>query len=264
MIVHCCLPPLALAQVQRALPPPHRVSSSPDWDVVVARLRDRACDLVIVDPGVSGDRSAPDRLAALGAAVSNAHTTPILGYVSVTAGSVRAAHALARLGASDIVVRGVDDSPDAMAATIRRVVTDHAASRLVTAATGGFASLPTPIATAITMLFRRPELTRSVSDLARTAGTTRRSLDRHLARAGLAPARVLLACARTNAAYHLLAAGAVRPAVAASLVGYGSPRALTREFRMLTGHVPSAVPGRLTSELFTATVSRRLTRSSPP
>lgn len=264
MIVHCCLPPLAIAQVRRALPSPHRVSSSPDWDVLLAKLDERSCDLAIVDPNASGEHHAAGRLTALGRALATPSTPPILGYVSVTAGAIKAAHALARLGASEILVRGVDDAPAALMAAVRRVVTDHAAIRLVTTSTDRFASLPVPIALAITTLFRRPELTRSVSDLATTARTTRRSLDRHLARAGLAPARTLLACARTNAAFQLLAAGAVRPSGAASLLGYASPRALAREFRMLTGHVPSAVPTRLTSALFIATVSRQLIRSIPP
>jgi AraC-like DNA-binding protein len=262
--VHCCLPPLAIAQVHRALPPPHRVTSSTDWQVLLTKLRDRTCDVAIIDPAVSGDRFTAVRLDGLEETVSTGSPIPILGYVSVTAASIKAAHTLARLGASDILVRGLDDAPATLLSAVRRVVTDHAAIRLVTTSTDRFATLPSAVANAITTLFRRPELTRSVADLAATAGTTRRSLDRHLARAGLAPGRTLLACARANAAYHLLAAGATRPSHAALLVGYASSRALAREFRTLTGHVPSAVPRRLTSELFSATVSRRLLRSSPP
>jgi AraC-like DNA-binding protein len=230
--------------------------------VLLTKLRDRTCDVAIIDPAVSGDRSVADRLDGLEDAVSTGNPTPILGYVSVTAASIKAAHTLARLGASEILVRGLDDGPATLLSAVRRVVTDHAAIRLVTTSTDRFATLPSSVANAITTLFRRPELTRSVADLAATAGTTRRSLDRHLARAGLAPARTLLACARANAAYHLLAAGAARPSHAALLVGYASSRALAREFRTLTGHVPSAVPTRLTSELFSATVTRRLLRSS--
>ncbi len=252
---------MALAQIRRAYPPPHRVSSSPDWNVALARLRDHSCDVVIVDPDIGIDRPPAERVAAL--AHAGTATVPVLGYVSVTATAIKATHALARLGASDVIVRGLDDGPAALAATVQRAVTDHAATSLVRS-TGLFANLPSTIAEAVIMLFRRPDQTRTVDELAANAGTTRRSLDRHLARAGLAPARTLLACARANAAYHLLAGGSVRPAGAATIVGYASPRALAREFRALTGHVPSAVPGRLPPDLFVATVNRHLVRPAGP
>lgn len=262
MNVHCCLPSIALSQVERALPPPHRVSSSPDWNVAIAKLRDPACDAILVDPTAGSDRMAGERLAAIASTLATAQGTPIIGYVPVTTAAIKAAHRLARLGASEIVVRGLDDTAVALRATVQRVVMDHAAARLVTGAPGLLAGLPTVVADAIAMLFARPERTRSVADLARAAGTTRRTLDRLLARAGLAPARTLLSCARAHAAYRLLAAGGVRPSGVASLVGYASPRALTREFRALTGDVPSAVPSRLTSERFVASVSRRLMRGA--
>ena len=143
-------------------------------------------------------------------------------------------------------------------------MTDHAAARLVAGAPDLLAALPASVAEAVVALFSRPERTRSIDDLAATAGTTRRTLDRHLARAGLASARTLLACARAHAAYRLLATGAVRPSGAASMVGYPSPRALTREFRALTGHVPSAVPSRLSQERLMATLSRHLVRDQAP
>lgn len=225
---------------------------------MLTRLRDGACDAVIVDPDVAGERPPAERLSALAAVGPSG--VPILGYVSVTATAIKAAHTLARLGASEIIVRGFDDSAATLATTVRRAVTEHAASCLVRSSTSLFANLPARVADAVVMLFRRPERTKSVDELAATAGTTRRSLDRHLARAGLAPARTLLACARANAAYHLLAGGGIRPAGAASLIGYASPRALAREFRALTGHAPSAVPARLPPQMFLATVNRRLTR----
>ena len=260
MHIHCCLPSSALSQVERAFPPPHRVSCSADWNVAVARLRDPACDALIVDPTIGGEGATHQRLTALSAASGESRRAPIVGYVSVTASAVKAAHSLARLGASEIVVRGVDDSVAALRRTLHRVVADHAAARLVVGS-NLLAALPAAIADAIVTLFRRPERVRSVSDLAASAGTTRRSLDRYLARAGLAPARTLLACARAHAAFQLLAAGGVRLSGAARLAGYPSARALTREFRALTGQVPSGVPSRLTSDLFIATVTRRLVRS---
>jgi AraC-like DNA-binding protein len=236
------------------------VSCSADWNVTLACLRDPACDALIIDPTIGGEGATPERLTALSAASGELPTPAILGYVSVTASAVKAAHSLARIGASEIVVRGVDDSVASLRRTLHRVVADHAAARLVIGS-NLLAALPSAIAEAIVTLFRRPERVRSVPDLAASAGTTRRSLDRYLARAGLASARTLLGCARAHAAFQLLASRSVGPSGAAIRVGYPSLRALTREFRALTGHVPSGVPSRLTSDLFIATVSRRLMRS---
>ena len=261
VIVHCCLPSPSLAQVHRALPAPHRISSSPDWDVLLASVHARRFDAAIVDPGLGGEHSASERLAALTNALSATPGTPIIGYMPVTAAGVKAAHLLARLGAAEVIVRGVDDSPGALAATIRRVVTEQGAVPLVARCRELFLTLPPSLAEALAMVFHRPERTRSVADLARAANLSRRSLDRYLARAGLAPARTLLACARANAVYHLIAAGRVGPSSAAVLMNYPSARALAREFRTLTGHVPSDVPRRLRPDTFVTTVSQRLARA---
>src|SRR5215216_3212454 len=99
-------------------------------------------------------------------------------------------------------------------------------------------SRPAPPAPSSARPVTRSERVRSVSDLASEARTTRRSLDRWLARTGLAPARTLLACARANAAFHLLAGGHVRTSRAAEMLGYTSSRALARELHSLTGHAP--------------------------
>lgn len=264
MIVHSCLPPPSLAQLQRALRPPHRVANSHDWDVLVAHVRERRCDVAIIDPCVGGEHSSVQRLGTLTSALAVVPGTPIVGYVSVTAAAIRATHLLTRLGASEIIVRGVDDAPENLAATIQRVVTEYAANRLLSASATLFEGLPAGVAHALAMAFHRPERMRSVSELACAANTTRRSLDRCLARSGLAPARTLLSCARANAAFHLIAAGHVRPSTAASLLGYPSARALSREFRTLTGYAPSAIPGRLTRDDFVAAVGPRLLRSVGP
>jgi transcriptional regulator GlxA family with amidase domain len=112
------------------------------------------------------------------------------------------------------------------------------------------------------MAFGRPDRVRSVGDLALAARTTRRSLDRWLARAGLPSARTLLSCARANAAYHLLAGGRVRASEAASLVGYGSPRSLSRELQAIAGQPVSAIPLRLSRDAFAAAIERRLARDT--
>lgn len=253
----------ALAQLLRALPAPHRVTNVSDWLAVVTLTRHRHFDAAVVDPTFGADHSLSPRIQAITEA---AHTTPIIAYLAVTATAIKAAQSIARLvppGVSNVVVRGVDDAPASFARTIQRVVACSAASAIVSCAGDPFGALPPALARAVEAAFHRPERVRSVSALASEARTTRRSLDRWLARTGLAPARTLLACARANAAFHLLAAGHMRTSRAAAMVGYTSSRALARELHSLTGHAPSAIPERLTRAEFDRAIGRQLWRSSP-
>jgi len=257
------LAPSAYAQLLRALPPPHRVTNALDWNAVSAAIRERAYDVAVLDPCAGGDQSCTERLRTLVDASAPTIGTPVIAYLSVTANAIHSACAFARLApphASNVVVRGLDDAPEAFATTVQHVVSSWTASQLVNVAGAPFGALPPSAVRAVETLFRRPERMRSVSALAAEAGTTRRSLDRWLARAGLASARTLLACARANAAFHLIAGGHVRTARAADLLGYSSSRALARELHALTGCVPSAIRTGLTHSAFAAALARQLRR----
>lgn len=260
MIIRCFLSPHSLAQLQRAFPAPHHVENASTWESVLSHLHDRRCDAAIVDPCTDGDQLAEGRLRTLAAAMPGIARVPVIGYLSVTASAMRAVQALVHLGAAEIVIRGVDDSVDALATTVRRAVATCASARVVTAVGAPWDALPVRVARAIQSAFRRPERLRSVTDLAIAARTTRRSLDRCLARAGLSPARTVLACARVNATFHLLTSGDVRVAEAARLVGYTSSRSLTREILAVTGYQASAIPAWLSRDAFAASIARRLVR----
>jgi hypothetical protein len=178
VIVRCYLPSHSLAQVQRAFPPPHGVENAATWDVVLSDLRDRRCDVAIIDPCTDGDHLAPGRLGALAVAMRGTSPVPVIGYVSVTACAMRAVQGLVQLGASEIAIRGVDDSIDALATAVRRAVAACASARVVTAVGTPWHVLPVPVATAIQMAFndRNGCAQSRISRLRRR--TTRRSLDR--------------------------------------------------------------------------------------
>jgi AraC-like DNA-binding protein len=262
VIIGCFLPSHSLANVQRAFPSPHHVDNAGTWDVLLSGLRARRCDVAIVDPCTDGDHLAPARLGELAIVTPGPQQVPVVGYVSVTACAMRAVQALVQLGASEIVIRGVDDSVDALATVVRRAVAMCASTRVVMSVGTPLRALPVPLATAIQMAFHRPEQLRTVTDLAAAARTTRRSLDRWLARAGLSPARTVLSCARVNAAFHLLTSGKVRVAEAAMLLGYASSRSLTRELYAITGYPASAIPNRLSHDALAAAIARRLVRQT--
>ena len=184
---------------------------------------------------------------------------PVIGYVSVTASAIRVVQTLVRSGAPEIVIRGVDDSGDALAGAIHRAVATCGWGGVASAIEGPMQALPGPIATAIQAAFTHPQQVRSVADLAVAARMTRRSLDRWLARAGFCPARTVLSCARVNAAFYLLAGGSVRVAEAAAMVGSASSRALTRELGTISGRRASEAT-RIARDAFAATIAQRLVR----
>jgi AraC-like DNA-binding protein len=262
VIALCHLPSLSFAQLRSAFPLPHTVSNVGSWDALLAQLDHRGHDVIVVDPCRGDERLAASRLRSLAAAIACSPPNAVVGYVSVTAAAVRAVHALARIGATEIVIRGVDDAPGALGAAVRRAVATRSATTLVDSVSGELATLPVAIANALVLMFRNPDRVRSVATLAEAANTTRRSLDRWLARAGLAPARTLLACARTNAAFHLLAAGQVPRSRAAAAIGYASPRSLARELFAVSGYSASAIRSGVSRQAFEETVKRRLVRSA--
>ena len=259
VIICCYLSPQSLAHVQHAFPPPHCVRSASTWGALVSDLYQRRCDVAIVDPCAGGDHFAPGRLSALTHAMTLVPCIPVIGYVSVTASAIRVVQTLVRSGAPEIVIRGVDDSFDALAGAVQRAAATCGWAGVASAIEIPLQALPVPVASAIHAAFTRPQRVRSVSDFAAAARMTRRSLDRWLARAGFCPARTLLACARVNVAFQLLAGGSVRVAEAALLVGYASSRSLTRELSTILGcSVFEATRG--SRDAFAATIARRLVR----
>lgn len=262
MIALTFLPPQSLTQLRRALAAPHHVVSVPAWEQLTACVRERTCDVIVVDPCAGAERFAGERIRELVTARGRAPATPVVGYVSVTAAAIHAVRSLVRACDAEIVVRGVDDGADALLRTLQRSIAGAGSEPLVNVAFDApLTPLPPEIAQAIALLFRRPDKLRSVDDLATAANTTRRTLDRWLARAGLASARTLLACARVSAAFHLLSAGGVRTRGAAALLGYASPRALSRELQWLAGFGPSAVPGHMTHAALVDALRPRLFRA---
>jgi AraC-like DNA-binding protein len=256
----CYLPSPALVQVQRALPSPHSIANAATWEVFVARVGRRECDIAIVDPCYGGEHRTDDRMHALASAVAGTPRAPVVGYVAVTAAAIRATHALTKLGASDVLIRGMDDGPAALSATLRSVVASTAANQFLRVANHAMAALPAVVARGVEQAFEHPERFHSVSQLAQASASTRRSLDRWLARVGMAPARTLLACARAHAAFNLLATGHVRVAATASQLGYPSTRALSRELHAVTGHPARSIGTALPPDAMIALLQRQIMR----
>jgi AraC-like DNA-binding protein len=89
-----------------------------------------------------------------------------------------------------------------------------------------------------------------------------RTCSRALYRAALAPARSFLRAARVIRAYHYLRGSSDRVADVAARLGYGSPDALVRDTRDVTGCRPTALVHSVRPDALVAIVADRLTRPS--
>ena len=230
------------ANLKRALAGAHAVRVAPTWDDFATAIAERRFDAVVIDPCADARALARRRgLADLAPVLARAPLVPIIGYVSVSANAMRAMLDLIQHGAVDIVVRGVDDQPARLRFVVERAAAGELAMLLIERLKGRLAVLPPMLVGAVQLLFRTPDRFQSIDDLADAAGMSRRSLDRWLRRATTAPARQLIAGARTVAAYRLLQSRDRRVRDVARLLGYRSIRALEREVSLAAGCTPRAL-----------------------
>ena len=233
----------------------HDVASVADLEVVI---RMRPIDVVVVDPQVPGVAN----LAALGTLFARYPAVPVIVYASVSAEGMHGSLALAAFGVRHVVLRGYDDQPAAFRATVDRARADTVSASLLEQLAAARARLPGPLDAAIGILFRAPHTVRGSAALARLAGMPPRTCSRALQRAGLASALVFVRAARVIRAYHYLRGGSDRVADVAARLGYGTPDALARDTRDVTGCQPSALVRTVGADALVAAVAKRLTR--PP
>lgn len=223
-----CLPQSLTSRVRSACPLNCVLHAAPSWDGALQIARDRDADILVFEPT---DSMAAADLPAL---VASAPHVVLVAYTSVSSAAVRATLALGQHESACVIIRGVDDEAGRLRNTLAQAVESSLAARVLAAIAAPVARVPAPLAEALVRLLRHPRRFLGVDDLAQSASLNRRALDRWLARAGLASARTLLACARTAGAWRQLAnRGATLAAVAESL-GV-SERLLAHEIRRATG-----------------------------
>jgi AraC-like DNA-binding protein len=199
-------------------------------------------DVVVIDPLADDARRQNEPVStAVRSALLSAPAVPLIIYVSLDAQSVRSVLPYATLGASDLLIRGLDDhrtglvralggvTSKAMARSVQRIL----AERLV--------GLPHTLRGCVIEVFDSPTLYTSVDHLATRAGVTRRSVDRWLSRAGVTSARLLLCAARVLAAYRLLRVHGAQVTHVARTLGYTSARGLSNDTEAILARSPRAL-----------------------
>ncbi|MEP6692357.1 MAG: helix-turn-helix domain-containing protein [Gemmatimonadaceae bacterium] len=229
------LSPHLLAHLRVVLAREHTLIPVDGWAELAEAVRTWPVDVAVVDPRADG-MSGTIELKAL---ISRHPSLPIVLYTGLTPESLKSTVELAKHGVQTIVLRGFDDEPRRFRELLEGQPAYALSDVLMDRMSLPLGTLPPSLQGAIARLMRAPHTFRGVRDLATAAGMTRRSLDRWLDRAGLAPARTLLLGARLTRAYYYMRDPGYLIEDVTTKLGYASHRLFARQVRSATGLTPS-------------------------
>ncbi len=248
MDVLAFLSPPLLAHLRVTLGAGHTLVVARSWDDVVQLVRHRVVDVLVLDPAADGAiRSA--EILTIGALYP---TQPVILYLALSPGSLRAVVELARHGVSQVVLHRFDDDATRFRTLLGQqhdiAIVDAALAALL----GPLSALTVPLARAVRRLFERPQRFWTAQDLALEAAMPRRTMYRELGAAGFSSPRRLVLGARLLRAYGYLREPGYFVADVVTKLGYGSARVLVRHTRELVGATPSMLRDGVTEAEFVA------------
>jgi len=259
------LPPASMARLRAAVGPDDQLTEVADWTELQHALRAHAVDLIVVDPSTSerdedvAEEHGPSVLLTL---LTEYRSVPAILYSTHTREGLRSVLPLARSGAYQVIFRGFDDTRDRLRALLDQVGADLFGERMLDALLPRLeqANAPAEVVQAITRLFRSPQAFRTVHQLAAVSGRRRGQLDRWMAKAGLAPAKVLIVAARVAWTHHYLRAPGNRFKTLALRLGYHDTAALGRHVKWITGMTPTRLRRGVTADELLTILLRRVVR----
>ena len=237
----------------------HRVVTPHRDDDLVRAVHAAAGDVLVLEPATVPSAQWPSLLEFL----RRAGTPTVIVYTTITPPAMRATVELARLGIRHIILKGYDDTPRHFRELFDALATEFWSSVLYQRLAGHWHDAPSGMRDALAFLFRCPDRVRSVSDLARVAGVTPRTLHRWLARVQIASAKRLVLAARLEWAHTRLCTGHLQVGDVAARLGYPSPRRFRRETQLLTGMPPAVLGRRLTLDELVELLYARVTAECP-
>jgi AraC-like DNA-binding protein len=256
VLVAAYLSSTSLSYLRRVLGDDHDLTAAGRWEELVELVLRRPVDVVVVDPR-TGEGDGLERVFEL---IERFPTVPVVAYTALTPEALRSVVELAKRGVRHVVLRGFDDEPR----RLRELLEALPARRLGRAALDSIADelsgASSMVRRAFTRLYDSPHLFHSVESLARHAGVTRRTLDRWLAKQGLASARMMLFTARLAQAYHYLGEEGFLVEDVTRKLGYSSPRVFARQVRAAMGLNPSGLRARYAPEPFMSELTALMRR----
>jgi len=259
MHVAAALQPAKLARLQGAAGTQHRVHAALDWAHADAIIRRHPVDVVVVDPHF--DASNEPRADRIRVVRQRYRSLPMIVYSVLAAQTLRPLAELGREGLEELVLYGLDDDPHHLRQMLERQPGIVLSQRLLDLLRVPLSGTPEPVAASVERLIRNPAAFRHVPDLAAAAGVPRRSLYRHLERAGLATPREFLAGARLLRAYAFLREPSYSLAAVANHVRFGDTDAMSKAMKWSAGTTPGRARDRMGPDEFLDRLALRLAPS---
>ena len=225
-----------LAQLRAALAREHTLHAVPNWGELYGVFRGSPVDVAVLEPAPVG----PDELAPLLRLLASHPAVPVIVYTSVSPAAMRVTLELAQRGVHHVVFRGIDDAPSRFRALMQDLADSTWRSALFPWVAERVAHVPAPLERAVRELFNAPGQFADVTDLARAAGLTRRTVERWLTRVGIASPKLLVVSARVERAHYIMRSTNLDVSAVARRVGYASPRLFARQVALVTGWPPTA------------------------
>jgi len=262
MHIAACVQPQKLARLRGAAGQTHTVYAALDWAHADAIIMRQPVDVLVVDPQFeSALAPKTDRIRAFR---DKYRALPMVVYSTLTAHTLRPLVELGTDGIGQIVLFGLDDDPRRLRQVLELQPGIRLGEQLVALLRPSLEHTPTAVAAAIERAVRNPAAFRGVGDLATAASVPRRSLYRHLERAGFVTPRDVLACARLLRAYAFLGIPGYTRELAAEHLRFTDQDAMARAMKRAVGVTPGRARTRLAPDAFVRRLADHLMSGGMP
>ncbi len=195
---------------------------------LLARLTTPRDACLVVDPALI----TPDDVANIASNIAE-FPRAIIAYSSVTTAALESAVVLAQSTAARFVFRGTPNERSALERALLFAPDSELGPTLLAILNGSMSRLPTGLRERVATLFRNGDGPASPDALAAASKLSRRSLDRHLAEAGLVTARRLIDAARVTSAYRAITTSRTPLVRVATMLGYKAQRTLDSQLNII-------------------------------
>jgi AraC-like DNA-binding protein len=232
------------------------VHAALDWAHAESIIRRQPVDVLVVDPQF--DTSAEPRSDPIRAVRNRYRALPMVVYSVLAAQTLRPLVELGQEGVEQVVLYGLDDDPQHLRQVLERQPGIVLAEQLLDRLRATLGRTPASLAHAVERLIRNPSAFRGVPDLAAAAGIPRRTLYRHLERAGYVSPRELVLGARVLRAYAFLRVRGNSLESVARHLRFRDSYALSVAMRWAVGLTAGRVRDRMPPEEFVGRLAARL------
>jgi len=227
------IPPLYVRRLERALPGEVEIASCANLADCQTPLEDSSVDCMVVDPLLLDEKEMGQLLHTI-----RSRRVPVIFYTTLTSAAVTQMLPALREGAAEIIFADIEDYPQRFRQVFHSLPSVSLGASLVSALAPELPRLHPTVRLGLVAILLDPSLT-STKELPAHASISRRTMERELARAQLAPLHRWWSVSRLARSFGGVKEGSLSDTEAAKLAGYASARSLDQQYRKIM-HVPLA------------------------